>query len=179
MRCILCRSQAEDHDHLFFQCRLSAQIWQMVKWKGNFSTPQLQWSSLIEWISREWKHKDLTMLSRKLCLAVTVYNIWHERNFRTHNNGHCAIQIKEKIIDHVKQKMSMLKGVQDTIQNRRTSMKWNLPSSIFEKWCGCGWGGVLFVQCTLSLGGSLCMCCILFISNIYKITYQKKLKKDP
>ena len=99
---------------------------------GGFHLPQLNWTNLISRLAREWKNKNLAKLSWKLYLAVTVYNIWVERNSRLHNlstNG--VIQITEKIIDMVKLKLSSLRAVHDSLENRATAMRWNLPTSIF------------------------------------------------
>ena len=34
--CLLCGSQLETHDHLFFQCTSSKQVWNLVQTKGDF-----------------------------------------------------------------------------------------------------------------------------------------------
>ena len=132
MRCFLCNIHGEDHNHLFFQCELSTLLWTMVQVKCIIQIPVLNWKNLINWLSNEWRLKNLKTLSWKLSLASTVYHIWMECNYRLHNRSSNSVtHIRDKIFDMARMKMASLKGVQDTTENRETAMVWNLPISIF------------------------------------------------
>ena len=52
--------------------------------KGEFSTPFSPWENLVTWISLNWKGKSLLVKLWKLCLSITVYHLWRERNRRYH-----------------------------------------------------------------------------------------------
>ena len=133
-QCLLCNAQREDHNHLFFHCPLSRQIWNVVQIKGNFDTPQINWNSLIRWLSREWRINNLKHISWRLCLASTVYHIWAERNDRLHRqNISNASRISEKIIQMVMMKLTTLKGVVNSQENRDIALRWNLPAMIFNQ----------------------------------------------
>ena len=131
--CFLCNSHREDHRHLFFECSVSEQIWRRVQRVGGFSLPRLNWKDLISRLSKDWISSNLATISWKLCLAVTVYNVWAERNSRLHGQEHNdVVQITWKIVDLVKLKLSSLKSLKETAQNRDVARRWNLPNSIFE-----------------------------------------------
>ena len=134
MRCLLCSFQIEDHEHLYFTCNFSALLWSSVQSKSGISIPLVNWADTISWIARKWKFDNLTTLSWKLSLAATVYNIWIERNCRLHQHRANGVHhISEKIIDMVRLKLSSLRGVHDTTENRRVAARWNLPTSIYDK----------------------------------------------
>ena len=92
----------------------------------------LSWSNLISKLAKEWRHKNLATISWKLCLSVTVYNIWAERNTRLHAHKSSGVNlITKRIRDMVQLKLSTLRAVQDSADNRVTARRWNLPSTIF------------------------------------------------
>ena len=104
----------------------------MVQVKGGFQVPELNWQNLIRWLSGNWKIKNLTMISWKICLAATVYIIWLERNHRLYNRLTNSVnQILDRILEMVKMKLSTLKGICDTIENRNMAVRWHLPSTVF------------------------------------------------
>ena len=133
MTCFFCRHSTEDHNHLFFRCSATSQIWKNIQHQDGFSTPSIDWSHLIGWMSKEWKGSSLQTVSWKLSLAASVYNIWLELNSRLHNSrANNVAWITGKIIYMVKLRLSVLKGFQDTVDNRATQSRWNLPPSIFH-----------------------------------------------
>ena len=141
MRCFLCSTHLEDHEHLFFRCNISAVVWSSVQNKCGICIPQASWVDTISWIARNWITNNLTTLSWKLCFTITVYSLWIERNTRLHQNRANGVQfISEKIIDMVRMKLSSLKDVYDSNENRRqqpdgTSLTRSLLGSLL---CGEG-----------------------------------------
>ena len=132
LKCHLCSNHTENHKHLFFQCTISNHLWSMVQTKCGITTPVTDWPDLISWCSKKWTHTDIISSSWKLCLAATVYQIWHERNHRLHNGStNTILQIRDKIFDMVRLKLSVLRKVPDTPDNKGLAAIWNLPSSIF------------------------------------------------
>ena len=131
MKCLLCNNNEEDHQHLFFKCEWSKQLWNLIKTKCKIQAPDLNWQSMISWLSHDWKPQNLRTLSWRLSFALTVYSIWMERNSRLHNGSPLSVQtIKEKIIDMARMKMASLKGVRESSMNKEVALEWNL-STIF------------------------------------------------
>ena len=124
VNCLLCSTHLEDQTHLFFNCRVSDYIWRKVQHRYGIVIPPFDWNDLVVWLSQRWKANNLSTIAWKLSLPSTVYNIWHERNFRLHNaQSNNITQILEKIIGTVKWKLSLLKGVRDTEDNRATQLR--------------------------------------------------------
>ena len=124
MKWLFCNGCMEDHNHLFFSCNVTSQIWGAVQNTCGLYIPNLNWTNLIGWLVREWTVSNLQTISRKLLLAGTVYNIWFERNLRLHSSGSNSVpQITDKILELVKMKLSILKGFQDTAGNRATQVQ--------------------------------------------------------
>ena len=64
--CLLCGEETEDHDHLFFKCRVSNQLWTGIATHGGFHTPQLLWEYLIVWMRLYWQDNSLGSKIKKL-----------------------------------------------------------------------------------------------------------------
>ncbi|KAJ6421775.1 hypothetical protein OIU84_029046 [Salix udensis] len=47
--CALCMSEGEDHNHLFFDCSYSTEVWRGVSSKAQISWPGVPWSQGWEW----------------------------------------------------------------------------------------------------------------------------------
>ncbi|XP_074301310.1 uncharacterized protein LOC141632687 [Silene latifolia] len=81
-RCVLCKQASETHDHLFFPCPFSQQLWhELMVWtrvpnRSNHYHRELDWC-LHRQSRRHWKHT--WFLS---CLTCAIYTIWKERNCR-------------------------------------------------------------------------------------------------
>ena len=133
MKCLLCECHLENHTHLFFECAISDQLCKLIQLRCGFAVPSLSWNNLVSWITQKWKGNNLCMDIWRLSLAGTVYQIWSERNFRLHNNrANNLTHIYESIIGMVRLKLSSLKGIQDSADNRCLQLQWNLPASIFS-----------------------------------------------
>ena len=92
----------------------------------------LQWSDYILWLATQWQSKSLPTRILKLCLQVTVYAIWKERNERFHTNSVRDIStLAWIIITMVCSKLLSLSGLKDTLLNRQVQMQWDLSNSVF------------------------------------------------
>lgn len=79
LRCNLCHSEIEDHDHLFFKCSYSSYLWQRCKLKlGLRPRRQCTLSSEIAEFSRLFKEDNQVSELAKLTLNVAIWYLWHE-----------------------------------------------------------------------------------------------------
>ena len=130
--CLLCHSQVETHDHLFFTCPFSFQIWSQISQVGNFLVPSSPWEQLVTWVSSTWRGKSLQAKARKLCLSSTVYHVWKERNQRFHLQKFAsALDVSSTIEAEIRLKLSTFRGVLDNPQNKHIQMQWMLPEAIY------------------------------------------------
>lgn len=88
---VLCSSQAESFDHLFFQCDYSFRVLLSVLkhcgWRG-FSR---SWSSVTDYLIH-YSHPNFHHSLLHLGFAVVVYHIWNERNTRIFSNKFCHVR---------------------------------------------------------------------------------------
>ncbi|XP_058776555.1 uncharacterized protein LOC131650866 [Vicia villosa] len=80
LQCVLCVNAVESHDHLFFECCFTKNVWAgILNWLGIPHTP-LIWRDELKWLisntkGKGWKHGML-----KMALAETLYFVWQYRN---------------------------------------------------------------------------------------------------
>ena len=100
--CVLCNSQADIHAHLFFECSYSKAIWTQLLNKCGCPWSGLSWYDFIEWESFHWKGNSPSMVTKNLCLAVAVYCIWRERNYRFFKSSRkLNVEVAWSIIDTI------------------------------------------------------------------------------
>ena len=79
--CTLCSLEDETHEHLFFNCRFSHEVWVWITTKHKTPWPNYRWPDLIQWGAVTHKSKSLfSSLVARLTLAASVYSIWMERS---------------------------------------------------------------------------------------------------
>ena len=131
--CLFCSLQLESHDHLFFDCPYSRQLWRSISQKGNFTSPTIPWELLISWVSSCWKGHSLQIKINLLCLSITIYHLWRERNDIFHSHSSKSVQDLVVLIEHdVRLKLSTYREVRDTPHHRALQVVWSLPDSIFS-----------------------------------------------
>ncbi|XP_071708994.1 uncharacterized protein [Rutidosis leptorrhynchoides] len=80
--CSLCSLEPDSHDHLFFNCVYSTQVWFFVKSNMTSNINSNSWKDFIEFASEFADKKSARSITSKLLFAASVYFIWQERNFR-------------------------------------------------------------------------------------------------
>ncbi|XP_020254179.1 uncharacterized protein LOC109831256 [Asparagus officinalis] len=85
--CVLCSSEKETRDHLFFQCPFTAFIWKLCKLKLLLDSTVIQdlRTEALQ-IQQKFKVKNRTYKLARLVLSATVWHIWQERNRRIFHN---------------------------------------------------------------------------------------------
>ncbi|XP_062075303.1 uncharacterized protein LOC133779349 [Humulus lupulus] len=76
--CPVCEQEEESHQHLFFGCWFSQQVWFLLKgWLGSGIWP-VHFAGWKDWLNR----KPRSVLHRFFIavLAATVYGVWYNRN---------------------------------------------------------------------------------------------------
>ncbi|KAJ9541973.1 hypothetical protein OSB04_028479 [Centaurea solstitialis] len=80
LTCRLCLIASESHDHLFFECVYSRQVWLQVMGNLEWLDFSCSWSAIVAAMSDQDTRPK--MLEHQLLLAATVYCVWCERNRR-------------------------------------------------------------------------------------------------
>ncbi|KAJ9536660.1 hypothetical protein OSB04_un000133 [Centaurea solstitialis] len=77
--CLLCECCMDSHDHLFFACPYSKEVWRMIKREVGLHGFPESWASIMDLLNQG---RGPVKLVQRLALAATVYFLWVERNTR-------------------------------------------------------------------------------------------------
>ncbi|XP_074278128.1 uncharacterized protein LOC141601728 [Silene latifolia] len=87
IRCVLCESQSESANHLFFQCPFSATIWRHVS-SSLHITDQLCLRQILRWYKLHNRGNSFVKKQRRCLLLCIIYLIWNERKRRIFKGIH-------------------------------------------------------------------------------------------
>ncbi|KAJ9535674.1 hypothetical protein OSB04_un001171 [Centaurea solstitialis] len=77
--CSLCECCMDSHDHLFFACPYSKEVWRRIKREVGLHGFPESWASIMDLLNQG---RGPVKLVQRLALAATVYFLWVERNTR-------------------------------------------------------------------------------------------------
>lgn len=80
--CSLCRLCSEDHDHLFFGCSFSKEVWSIVLGWCMTNKSVFDWNHELQWAVKKLRGKALILALLRLAWRSYIYHIWKERNAR-------------------------------------------------------------------------------------------------
>ncbi|XP_071734039.1 uncharacterized protein [Rutidosis leptorrhynchoides] len=94
----LCRSQMDNHDHLFFECSYSADLCAKVGQVVHIPNWNSSWKNIRDELIPVANRKVAWFIVAKLAFAASTYFIWQERNNRLFSNkSHTVEQLYEVI----------------------------------------------------------------------------------
>ncbi|GJR93536.1 hypothetical protein Tco_0265710 [Tanacetum coccineum] len=130
--CPLCEMQPDSHEHLFFDCSFSQQVWSRVKQFAGLmgSSPSL--ASIVSILMPIAKRKTVKSCIGKLTFAAAAYFIWQERNSRLFKSLKRSIQeVVDCIMFAVRLKLlsCRFRKSKDAIMFARL---WELPLSMLK-----------------------------------------------
>nr|GEW73119.1 hypothetical protein [Tanacetum cinerariifolium] len=88
----LCEIQPDSHEHLFFDCSFSQQIWSRVKHFTGLLSSGSSLESIVSNLMPIAERRSFKSCVGKLTLAAAAYFVWQERNFRLFKNSKRSIQ---------------------------------------------------------------------------------------
>ncbi|KAK4721623.1 hypothetical protein R3W88_011856 [Solanum pinnatisectum] len=78
--CAFCGLHMETFTHLFFECRITTNIWRRVlQWLGHNKQP-MRWEDEVHWMSQIAKKKGGTAEITSCAFAMVIYKLWQARN---------------------------------------------------------------------------------------------------
>ncbi|GKB35542.1 lupus La protein [Tanacetum coccineum] len=99
LRCPLCGLQPDSHDHLFFECVFSSQVWDYLKTYAGIPNAQANLDPIISLLIMLPKKRSARSVIAKLVFAASSYFIWQERNSRLFANQRRS---KDRLIEVIK-----------------------------------------------------------------------------
>nr|XP_043625437.1 uncharacterized protein LOC122596855 [Erigeron canadensis] len=133
MRCYFCKEYVESHQHLFFQCKYSNNVWKEMLKKNSIQGMPCNWRDIIAFMSSNCSNNTIANVVGKLVLGAKVYYIWQERNRRYV----CGEERSEKVLienisEVIKLRLMGLK-VKDTAKVKEVYKKWGIQPNIVVK----------------------------------------------
>nr|XP_043629990.1 uncharacterized protein LOC122601291 [Erigeron canadensis] len=108
--CSLCKAGPDSHEHMFFGCAYSSQVWHLVRDLPGMANISSNWSDIMNWLESNSKSKSASAIIGKICVAATAYYIWQERNQRTFaNKVRTAAQLQDIIVQTIRYRMVSLR----------------------------------------------------------------------
>lgn len=110
MKCALCSKEVDSHQHLFFECKYSASVWDKARMMCKIQTGSNSWKTVMEELMQMPNKRNIWLILRKIVFAAVTYFIWIERNSRLFKDVKRPWEILWKEIEEtVKLKISGLK----------------------------------------------------------------------
>lgn len=110
MSCSLCGEVNDSHEHLFFKCKYSKEVWKRARQDCKIHCLIDSWKKVLEELILMPNKQSIWIIVKKIVFATNVYFLWQERNLRLFQN--CKRDwdtIWKAIQDNVKLKLSSLK----------------------------------------------------------------------
>ncbi|GJT87817.1 putative reverse transcriptase domain-containing protein [Tanacetum coccineum] len=82
VHCSLCGTQADSHEHLFFECSYSSKVWSLVRGLVGIDVVPPFLENIIVWFQPLANKRTVQNIVGKILIAAATYFIWLERNNR-------------------------------------------------------------------------------------------------
>ncbi|GJW68600.1 RNA-directed DNA polymerase, eukaryota, reverse transcriptase zinc-binding domain protein [Tanacetum coccineum] len=128
-QCPLCGTQPDSHDHLFFECMFSLQVWDHLKWLTGIPNIPSGLDAIVDFLSPMAKMRSVRSVISKLVFAASCYFIWQERNSRLFMKRKRS---QDQVIDVIKStvRLKLLScRFKRTKHVQMLSHLWELPTS--------------------------------------------------
>ena len=130
--CPLCELQPDSHEHLFFECLFSSQVWNSLKVFADLGVMPSSLDAIITFLTIKARSRSVRSVVSKLLFAATSYVIWQERNNRIFKQQK---RTEAQVVDVIQStiRMKLL-----TCRFKRTAnvtdlvRVWKLPSSLIH-----------------------------------------------
>nr|XP_043633200.1 uncharacterized protein LOC122604370 [Erigeron canadensis] len=127
--CPLCELESDSHNHLFFECSFSDQVWRGALNEVNMVHSSSSWDSIIQQFLSSIKSKSFKMIASRLILAAAVYMIWQEGNSRLFKKQKKpAAQLVKEVIEVVRLKLLIFRYKRSARMEEDLAF-WKIPIS--------------------------------------------------
>lgn len=117
--CLLCNTNDESRDHLYWECDFAFQLWSLVAGRCGIH-PQRRWESSLHHMISLPPPPSTTRSLTLLGWQATIYWIWQERNQRLHVNQFRSFDCLFSLIDH--QIRNKIQNFRETNARRSSAM---------------------------------------------------------
>ncbi|GJR72494.1 hypothetical protein Tco_0084859 [Tanacetum coccineum] len=125
----LCNLIPDSHEHLFFVCSFSSQIWHYVRSMADMDLLPPTLHQIVTHLAPMAKHRTARSVIGRLLLAASAYFIWIERNNRLFKNSRkTPEEIRDCIMVTVRLKLLTFRFKNKAMVSSLLA-KWNMPSN--------------------------------------------------
>ncbi|GJX31051.1 hypothetical protein Tco_0240906 [Tanacetum coccineum] len=129
LRCPLCDLVPNSHDHLFFKCSFSLQVWSQVRALCGMDSISHWLADVIAFIVPISKSKTVISILSRIVVAATSYYIWLKRNGRLFKKKTSSPdQIVQVILSMVRLKLVTFKFKKMSSRSYLLLDQWKIPS---------------------------------------------------
>lgn len=122
--CVLCETEDENVDHLFFHSSFNKYGWSAMLGDIHMNYDELPWSDYIEKNAKDLERNNFKTLLWKLSLGASVYALWRQRNNRCFSYQKTT---KDSVVKNIKRlardKGAELSGTCLNSENARVASK--------------------------------------------------------
>ncbi|XP_024006225.1 uncharacterized protein LOC112082856 [Eutrema salsugineum] len=100
-QCLLCNSDQESHEHIFFRCTYSSELWS--RFAGSlWPNPPTSYQLVPAWIGQRTtgNSRRLQVLG-KLIFQCIIYSLWKERNARVFSSVSSPVLVLRRTVDRM------------------------------------------------------------------------------
>lgn len=132
LKCPLCGVQPDSHDHLFFDCLFSSQVWNSLKLFAGFGSMPSLLDAIVQFLIPMAKSRSVRSVVSKILFAATSYVIWQERNNRIfRKQKRSEAQVVDFIKSTIRLKLLTCR-FKKTVSVKDLLRVWKLPQSLLH-----------------------------------------------
>ncbi|GKA19305.1 hypothetical protein Tco_0699220 [Tanacetum coccineum] len=110
LRCPLCKMYPDSHDHLFFECAYSSQVWDQVLSTADVRFSSSRWSNIMNWLIPIASKNNVDSIVGRLIVAASSYSVWQERNNKIHGKiDRRPEQVTKIVVDITRLKLASIR----------------------------------------------------------------------
>ncbi|GKC04454.1 homeodomain-like protein [Tanacetum coccineum] len=127
LRCVLCDSQPDSHEHLLFECQFSSKVWLYIRHLAGMDIVPARLEDIVDFLQPSASHHTAEGTIGILLLAASSYFIWSERNNRTFKQiKRSPEDIRDIIMVTVRLKLITIK-FKNTLKVNQLLSTWKMP----------------------------------------------------
>ncbi|KAK1434366.1 hypothetical protein QVD17_00105 [Tagetes erecta] len=126
MCCVFCYKGMDSHEHLFFECDYSREVWHLIRPRINMQNIEGSWEDIRHRINSRLKVKSARSIIERLIVGAASYYVWQERNARLFQKElRSANQLSEVIFKTVQFRLMSI-SFKGTRGNKQLLDRWNI-----------------------------------------------------
>ncbi|GKD81840.1 reverse transcriptase zinc-binding domain-containing protein [Tanacetum coccineum] len=129
LRCPLCDIQPDSHDHLFFECNFSKQVWMYIRHLADMDVVPPTLTHITSHLQPLAKKRTAKSILGRLLLAASSYYVWLERNNKLFKKARRSPkELRDIIMVTVRLKLITFR-FKNTSNVNHLLERWKMPST--------------------------------------------------